>query len=94
MKPGFICLNVPGHLNPMTALARKEAEIERGHRKALCWLISLAALISLLVGILWLMESATPRKDGPDQLDLYAEGVQIQGEVTLGQALQALSVRH
>jgi hypothetical protein len=23
MKLGFICLNVPGHLNPMTALARQ-----------------------------------------------------------------------
>jgi len=23
MKLGFICLNVPGHLNPMTALARE-----------------------------------------------------------------------
>ena len=22
MKLGFICLNLPGHLNPMTALAR------------------------------------------------------------------------
>jgi hypothetical protein len=94
MKLGFICLNVPGQLNRMTALAGKEAEIERGHRIALFWLISLAALISLLVAILWLMESARARKAGPDQLDLYAEGVQIQGEVTLGRALQALSVRH
>ena len=23
MKLGFICLNLPGHLNPMTALARE-----------------------------------------------------------------------
>jgi UDP:flavonoid glycosyltransferase YjiC (YdhE family) len=23
MKLGFICLNLPGHLNPMTALARR-----------------------------------------------------------------------
>ena len=23
MKLGFICLNLPGHLNPMTALARQ-----------------------------------------------------------------------
>ncbi len=22
MKLGFICINIPGHLNPMTALAR------------------------------------------------------------------------
>jgi hypothetical protein len=72
----------------------KETEIERRHRKALCSLISLAVLISLLVGILWLMESATPRKAGSEQLDVSAESAQIQGEVTLGQALRALSVRH
>jgi hypothetical protein len=29
MKLGFICLNVPGHLNPMTALARQLQA--RGH---------------------------------------------------------------
>ena len=26
MKLGFICLNLPGHLNPMTALARQLQE--------------------------------------------------------------------
>jgi hypothetical protein len=29
MKLGFICPNMPGHLNPMTALARQLQE--RGH---------------------------------------------------------------
>ena len=29
MKLGFICLNLPGHLNPMTALARQLQD--RGH---------------------------------------------------------------
>ena len=29
MKLGFICLNLPGHLNPMTALARQLQA--RGH---------------------------------------------------------------
>jgi hypothetical protein len=72
----------------------KEAEIEQGHRKILYWLISLASLVSLLVGILCLMESATPRMAGPDQLGLSAEDVHSQGEVTLGQAIQALGVRH
>ena len=72
----------------------KKAEIEQGRRKAVYWLIALAALVSLLVGILWLMEPVTPRTAGPDQLGLSAEDVQSQGEVTLGQAIQALSVRH
>jgi hypothetical protein len=72
----------------------KEAEIEQGHRKAVYWLISLAALVSLLVGILCLMESATPRTAGTDQLRLAAGGEASQAEVTFGQAIQALSVRH
>jgi hypothetical protein len=50
----------------------KEAAIEQGHRKALYWLISLAALISLLVGVLCLLEPATTRTAGTDQLDLAA----------------------
>ena len=72
----------------------KEAEMEQGHRKAIYWLISLAALVSLLVGILCLMESATPRTADTDQLRLAAGGEPSQAEVSLGQAIQALSVRH
>jgi hypothetical protein len=72
----------------------QEAEIAQGHRKAGYWLIALAALVSLLVGILWLMESATPQTASTDQLRLAAGGEPSQGEVTLGQAIQALGVRH
>jgi hypothetical protein len=72
----------------------KEAAKEQEHRRAVYWLISLAALISLLVGILCLMESATPQTAGTDQLSLSARGVPTQGEITFGQAIQALSVRH
>jgi hypothetical protein len=72
----------------------KEAEKEQGHRRAVYWLISLAALISWLVGILCLMESATLQTAGTDQPGLAAGGVPTQGEVTFGQAVQALSGRH
>jgi hypothetical protein len=72
----------------------KEAEKEQGHRKAVYWLISLAALVCLLVGILCLVESATPRTASTDQLRLAAGGEPSQGEVTFGQAVQALSLRH
>jgi hypothetical protein len=72
----------------------KEAEKEQGHPKAVYWLISLAALVSLLVGILCLMESVTLQTAGADQLGLAAGSVPSQGEVTFGQAVQALSVRH
>jgi hypothetical protein len=72
----------------------KEAAIQRGHRKAVCWLIPLAALLSLLVGILCLRESVTPRTAGTDKLDLAAEGAPSQVEVTIGDAIQALGVRH
>lgn len=72
----------------------KEAEIKQGHRKAVYWLISLAGLVSLLVGILCLMEFAPPRAADADQLRLAAGGEPSQAKVTLGQAIQALSVRH
>ena len=72
----------------------KEAEKEKGHREGVYWLISLAALVSLLVGILCLVESATPQTARSGQLRLAAGGVPSQGEVTFGQAIQALSVRH
>ena len=72
----------------------KEAEKEQGNRKAVYWLISLAVLVSLLVGILCLMESATLQTADTDQLRVAARGLPSQGEVAFGQALQALSVRH
>jgi hypothetical protein len=50
--------------------------------------------MSLLVGILCLMESVTPRTADTDQLDLAAEGAPTQAEVTIGEAIQALGVRH
>ena len=58
------------------------------------WLISLAALIVLLVGILCLLESVTPRTAGTDQWDFAAGGAPSRVEVTIGEAIQALSVRH
>ena len=72
----------------------KEAASEQGHRKAIYWLTLLALLISLLVGTLCIMESVTPRTDGNGQLDLAAEGAPTQVEVTIGEAIQALGVRH
>jgi hypothetical protein len=67
---------------------------EPGHRQAVYWLISLAALIALLVGVLCLHESVTPRTAGTDQLDFVAEGAPSHVGVTLDEALQGISVRH
>ena len=72
----------------------KEAAIDQGHGKAVYWLISLAALIPLLVGVLCLMESLTPRTAGTDQLGPAAEGAPSPVGVTIGEAIQALTVRH
>jgi hypothetical protein len=72
----------------------KEAPIEQGHRKARFCLISLAALISFLVGILCLMEHVAPPTTSTDQLNLAAEGAPSDVEVTIGEAIRALSVRH
>jgi hypothetical protein len=71
----------------------KKAEIEQEHFKTAFWLISLAALISLLVGVLCLFGSVKPRTAGTDQLDLATEGVPSQVEVTMGEVIQVLSVR-
>ena len=72
----------------------EEAAIEQGHRKPVYWLISLAVLISLLVGVPCLLESVTPRTAETDQLDLAAEGAPSHVEVTIGEAIRALGVRH
>ena len=72
----------------------KAAALEQGHGEAVYWLISLAALISLLVGFLSLLESVTPRTSGTDQLELAAEGAPSHVEVTFGEAIQALGVQH
>ena len=70
------------------------AAIEQGRRKAVYWLISLAALLSLLVGILGFHESVTARTAGTDQLDFAAEGAQSHADVNIGEAIRALSLRH
>jgi hypothetical protein len=70
------------------------APVEPGHRKAVYWLISLAALISLLVGVLCLHESVTSRTAGTDELDFAAEGAPSHVGITIDEALQGVSVRH
>jgi hypothetical protein len=69
----------------------KEAEIERRNGKVIYWLGLSAAVVSLLVGMFYLWESTPRRAVGFDQL--ARESGQIQGEITLGQALQALRTR-
>jgi hypothetical protein len=72
-------------LSSESARTTKEAEIELGYRKAVYWLISLLALVSLLTGIFCLMESATARTTA---------SVPSQDIVTFGEAIQTLSIRH
>ena len=78
-----------------TDRARAEgAEKAQGHRKTVYWLISLAAFVYLLVGILCLMESPTLQTARSNRLSFVAGGAPSQGEVTFGQAVQALSIGH
>jgi hypothetical protein len=72
----------------------KELELEPGGHGIAFRLISLAALLSLLAGMFYLLESNVMRASDPDDLRLAAEGVRGQGTFTIGQAVQALSVRH
>jgi hypothetical protein len=75
---------------PLTILE----DMAQGHRKTVCWLISLAVLVCLFVGILCLVESATRRRASADQLRSAAGGEPSQAEIALGQAIQAISFRH
>ena len=66
----------------------KEAGKKEENRKTGYWVISLAALVSLLVGILCLLESAQLQTAGTDQLSLAGGGVPTQGEVTCNRHFQ------
>jgi hypothetical protein len=77
----------PDARQPTAALAPRQ-------RKTGYWLISLAALLSLLVGVLCLHESVKPRTASSDQLDFAAEDAPSHIEVTIDEALQSVSVRH
>jgi hypothetical protein len=72
----------------------EETELDHRHHKAACRLGSLVVVVSLLVGILYLMEFATPPMSGPDHPGLAAADVQSRGDVTLGRAFQVLSAGH
>jgi hypothetical protein len=60
-------------------------------KPALYFLISLAALASLLVGIFYIKEFATPRMT--DQLRLAVRDVPNQGAASFDQAMRTLSDR-
>ena len=68
-------------------------ETERGRRNGnvIYWLGSSAAIVSLLVGMLYVWEFAPRRALGLDQPT--RESSQIQGEITLGQTLQTVRTR-
>ena len=57
------------------------------------FLVSLAALASLLVGIFCIKEFAIPRMTDTDQPGADARDVRNQGAVTFDQAMEALSAR-
>jgi hypothetical protein len=70
------------------------AKIKPGVGETAYWLIALAALISLIVGIFFLAESGSTRTTHLYQVRLAAEGIPNQGAVTFDQAIQMLSVGH
>jgi hypothetical protein len=70
------------------------AKIKPGVGETAYWLIALAALISLVVGIFFLAESGSTRTTDLYQVRSAAEGIPNQGAVTFDQAIQMLSIRH
>jgi hypothetical protein len=77
------------------ALARHKYSVEpaRPLKPTFYFLISLAALASLLIAIFCIREFATPRMTDTDQLRLAVRDVPNQGAVTFDQAMQALGGR-
>ena len=77
------------------AVARHKYSVEPASplKPAFYFLISLAALASLLVGIFCIKEFETSRMTDTDQLSLAVQDVPNQGAVTFDQAMQALSGR-
>ena len=70
------------------------AKIKPGVGETAYWLIALAALIALVVGIFFLAESGSTQTTDLYQVRSAAEGIPNQGAVTFDQAIQMLSVRH
>ena len=77
------------------AVARSEYSVEpaRPLKPTFYFLISLAALASLLIAIFCIREFATPRMTDTDQLGAAVRDVPNQGAVTFDQAMEALSAR-
>jgi uncharacterized membrane protein len=69
-------------------------DIELEHRNAVCWLIPLAAFVSLIIWILFLVESATPRTPGTGHVHLAAGSVPSKSVVAFGRASIAGSTLH
>ena len=76
-----------------TAGTASEVEKKQENGKAVYGLIAWAVLVTLLVGMLCLMQAAAQQTAGTDQRSLATENESNQGGITFGQALQALSVR-
>ena len=70
------------------------AKIKPGAGETAYWLVALAALIFLVVGILFLAESGSTQTTDLYHQRLATEGIPNQGAVTFDQAIQMLSVRH
>jgi hypothetical protein len=75
------------------ATPNKRARIELRLRLFAYWPMLLAAVVVFAVGMFCLVEAGKMRQTGSDQARL-AEDIPARSTVTLGQALQAVSVRH
>jgi hypothetical protein len=82
-------------LLPGKAVARYKYSVEPASplRAAFYFLMSLAVLASLLVGIFCIKEFAIPRMTGTDQPGAAVRDVPKQGAVTFDQAMATLSGR-
>ena len=75
------------------AATNKRARIELRLRLFAYWAMMFAAVVVLAAGMFCLVEAGKMRQTESDQARL-AEDIPARSTVTLGQALQAVSVRH
>jgi hypothetical protein len=75
------------------ARSKYSAEPASPLKRGFYFLVSLAALASLLVGIFCIKDFVIPRMTDTDQLGAAVRDVPNQGAVTFDQAMEALSAR-
>jgi hypothetical protein len=72
----------------------KNCKRQMGLRMTAAWLMFLAEVILLAMGVFYVAKLGKMRETESEHLRSAAEGIPAQGAVTIDEALQAFSARH